>query len=59
MKVQGKGRGKIPGKLIALAVIAVLIVAFGLSRCGGSREETAEWPTDGLAALLQIGRAHV
>lgn len=52
MKVQGKGRGKIPGKLIALAVIAVLIVAFGLSRCGGSREETAEWPTDGLAALL-------
>lgn len=52
MKTQGTGRGKIPAKLIALAVIVVLIVAFGLSRCGGGREETAEWPADGLATLL-------
>lgn len=51
MKKQANGGGGLPVKLIAIAAIVVAIVVFGLSRCGGG-EETAEWPSDGLAVLL-------
>lgn len=52
MKMQGSGSRKIPVKLVALAIIVAAIVIFGLSRCGGGGEETAEWPSEGLAELL-------
>ena len=39
------------GKIIGIVILLVVLI-IGLSRCGGEKRETAEWPADGLAALL-------
>lgn len=54
----GKSGGAPTGKkrrgcLVAVAVVAVLLVAVGVSRClGGGSGDALEWPSNGLAAML-------
>ena len=45
---KGKGRGC----LIAVVVVIVIAIIGGISRCGGKKSESLDWPTSGLAAML-------